>query len=43
VLVAGSTYSAATPPQARTATGAFFAAITGLTPGTTYNFRAKAA
>jgi hypothetical protein len=40
---ATATYTAETTPVARTATGAFSAAVTGLTPGATYYFRAKAA
>jgi hypothetical protein len=40
---APGTYAAATTPLAQTATGAFSADIGGLTPGTTYYFRAKAA
>ena len=39
--VAGS-YTHTTADQARTSTGAFSADLTGLTPGTTYYYRAKA-
>jgi hypothetical protein len=35
-------YDHTTPPQAMTATGAFSAVVSGLTPGKTYYFRAKA-
>jgi len=35
-------YGSTTPTQARTTTGAFTAALTGLTPSTTYYFRAVA-
>jgi hypothetical protein len=38
----GGPYSNSTPPQAMTATGTFQASITGLTPFTTYYYRAKA-
>jgi hypothetical protein len=40
---AAGTYTAETTPVAESATGAFSAAISGLTPGTTYYFRVKAA
>ena len=40
---ASGTYTTETTPAARTATGAFSAGISGLTPGATYYFRAKAA
>jgi phosphodiesterase/alkaline phosphatase D-like protein len=38
----GGPYSGSTPPQAMTATGTFQAPVTGLTPFTTYYYRAKA-
>ncbi|MBI2853339.1 MAG: S8 family serine peptidase [Chloroflexi bacterium] len=37
-----SSYGSTTPEQAMTAPGAFSASVTGLTPGATYYFRAKA-
>lgn len=39
---AGGPYPNITPPQAKNSTGAFQAGITGLTPFTTYYFKAKA-
>ncbi len=38
----GGPYSNSTPPQAMTATGAFQTPVTGLSPFTTYYYRAKA-
>ena len=38
----GGPYPNSTPPQARTATGAFQAILTGLSPLTTYYYKAKA-
>lgn len=40
---ASGTYTTETTPAARTTTGAFSASLSGLTPGVTYYFRAKAA
>jgi hypothetical protein len=37
-----ASYGSTTTPQAMTAAGGFTTGITGLTPGTTYHFRAKA-
>jgi phosphodiesterase/alkaline phosphatase D-like protein len=39
---AGGPYPNSTPPQPKTATGTFQAGVTGLTPFTTYYFKAKA-
>jgi len=41
-IAAGGPYPITTPPQAMTSTGAFFTYVTGMTPFTTYYYKARA-